>query len=67
MVGLKSVISGANPDVNVPVVEGDYGADWSDLVLPTITIAIPCFRLGYNTIFFVCWCFFVIVFSILFI
>ena len=49
MVGLKSVISGANPDVNVPVVEGDYGADWSDLVLPAITIAIPCFRLAHNT------------------
>ena len=27
MVGLKSVISGADPDVNVPMVAGDYGSD----------------------------------------
>jgi len=49
MVGLKSVISGTDPDVNVPVVTGDYGAAWADLVLPTITAAVPCFLIAHNT------------------
>ena len=49
MVGLKSVISGTDPDVNVPVASGDYGADWSNLVLPTITAAVPCFLIAHNT------------------
>ena len=49
MVGLKSVISGTDPDVNVPVASGNYGADWSDLTLPTITAAVPCFLIAHNT------------------
>ena len=49
MVGLKSVISGTDPDVNVPVYSGDYDSDWSDFTAPTITTAIPCFLIAHNT------------------
>lgn len=49
MSGLKSVISGVEPDVDVPIIEGDYGSAWGTVPLPTIKINVPCFLIAHNT------------------
>ena len=49
MSGLKSVISGVEPDVDVPIIEGDYGSEWATVPLPTIQINVPCFLIAHNT------------------